>query len=59
MNEDVAKLQNLSAEYVKLFKEDQTSNNINNSEFTILYFYNYQENLGYRSFDGFNINLNL
>ena len=59
MNEDVAKLQNLSAEYVKQYNEDQTSNNINNSEFTILYFYNYQENLGYRSFDGFNINLNL
>lgn len=59
MNKEVAKLQNLSAEYVKQYNEDQTSNNINNSEFRILYFYNYQENLGYRSFDGFNINLNL
>ena len=59
MNEDVAKLQNLSGEYVNLYNKDQISNNNNNSEFTILYFYNYQENLGYRNFDGFGINLNL
>lgn len=55
MNDDVAKLQNLSEEYVKLYNIDQTSNN----EFGILYFYNNRENLGYRSFDGYNINLDL
>ena len=59
MNDDVARLQHLSEEYVKLYNENQISNNINNREFGILYFYNNQENLGYRSFEGFNIDLNL
>ena len=56
INDDIARLQNLSEGYVKLYNVDQPSNN---NEFGILYFYNNQENLGYKNFDGFHINLNL
>ena len=59
MNEETAKLQNLSKKYVMLYNIDQIPNNINNSQFSILYFYNNRENLGYRNFEGYGINLNL
>ena len=57
MNEKIANLQYLSSEYVKLYNIN--NNNINNNEFTILFFYNNREDLGYRNFGGFNINLDL
>ena len=59
MNKDIANLQNLSEKYLMLYNIEQIPNNINNSQFSILYFYNNQENLGYRNFEGYNINLNL
>ena len=65
MNEDVARLENKSKEYVSLYNTNDTNdskisieNNINSCNFTILYFYNSLENLGYRNFSGYNIDFN-
>ena len=61
MNKDVAKIEETSKNYVKLFNIDITQIESSNqeNEFKILYFYNNLENLGYRNLSGYNINIEL
>lgn len=59
MNDNIVKIENKGNSYLKLYNKNRY--NINNSfniqNYTILYCYNYFENLGYRNFSGYNINL--
>ena len=59
MNDNIVKIQNKGNSYLKLY--NKTIYNINDSlniqNYTILYCYNYFENLGYKNFFGYNINL--
>ena len=58
MNEKVARLENLAKEYINLYNANTKENNINSYQFTILYFYDNKENVGYRNFSGFGIDMN-
>ena len=62
MNEKIAGIQKSGKTYIELYKRDVYNNekpivDINN--YKILYFYNYFENLGYKTFSRFNIDLSI
>ena len=59
MNDNIVKIQNLGNSYLKLYNRNiyNINDSFNIQNYTILYFYNYFENLGYKNFSGYNINL--
>ena len=64
MNEKIARQENLAKEYISLYNVNNINegkipkeNNISSYEFAILLFYDNKENVGYRNFSGFDINL--
>ena len=61
MNDDIAKIEAHAKNYVKFYNTDitQIENTNQENEFKILYFYNNQENLGYRNISGYNITIDL
>ena len=64
MNEKIARQENLAKEYISLYNVNNINegkipkeNNTSSYEFAILLFYDNKENLGYKNFSGFDINL--
>ena len=61
MNEEIAKIEQIALKYLELYNKDicNIENSSNYSNYQILYFYNYLENIGYKNLTGYNINSNI
>ena len=61
MNEEIAKIEQIALKYLELYNKDISNieNSSKYSDYQILYFYNYLENIGYKNLTGYNINSNI